>query len=198
MKKKIISLLLASLAICSLTACGKTETNSTQSTGINDAAIDVADIGTSNQTNVVVTEDENGETVVTNCWTPAAGRTGAYLDALEKANTEDNVKDILQYADIAKENGYTPYILLGTKINEDDSLSYAYSATNEFNKEVIVIVSVTSSGETTVELFEGTRDEIVGGSEDTVSDSNSKAGKTSAVTAATELVKEAAETSTEK
>ena len=188
--KKFILLLFVTVMVCSLVACGNTQSDKTNSTSNNNVKVENL-TGTKDEVkdNKKVNETSTKDETVKDKWILAAGRTGAYIDALEPVKDEDEgVANIIKYAADAKDAGYDAYSFIATKY-EADQTSYAFYAVNtnlSYQPDTIAIVSVKADGTTTVTEFTGDKSEIFGSytatetdtTEDTKADTLKNATKT--------------------
>ena len=164
--KKFILLLFVTVMVCSLVACGNTQSDETNSTSNNNVKVENL-TGTKDEVkdNKKINETSTKDETVKDKWILAAGRTGAYIDALEPVKDEDeSVANIIKYAADAKDAGYDAYSFIATKY-EADQTSYAFYAVNtnlSSQPDTIAIVSVKADGTTTVTEFTGDKSEIFG------------------------------------
>ena len=166
--KKFILVLFATVMVCSLVACSGKSSDKTDSVSTSSNSVKVENLtGTKDEVkdNKKVNETSTKDETVKDKWILAAGRTGAYIDALEPVKDEDeSVANIIKYAADAKDAGYDAYSFIATKY-EADQTSYAFYAVNtnlSSQPDTIAIVSVKADGTTTVTEFTGDKSEIFG------------------------------------
>ena len=166
--KKFILVLFATVMVCSLVACSGKSSDKTDSVSTSSNSVKVENLtGTKDEVkdNKKVNETSTKDATVKDKWILAAGRTGAYIDALEPVKDEDeSVANIIKYVADAKDAGYDAYSFIATKY-ESDKTSYAFYAVNtnlSSQPDTIAIVSVKADGTTAVAEFTGDKSEIFG------------------------------------
>jgi hypothetical protein len=165
--KKFILVLFATVMVCSLVACSGKSSDKTDSVSTLSNSVKVEDLnGTKDEVkdNKKVNETSTNVETVKDKWIlAAAGRTGAYIEALESVKDEDaSAANIIKYAANAKDAGYDAYSFIAIKYGADQT-SYAFYAVNtnlSSKPDAIAIVSVKTDGTTNVTEFTGDKSEI--------------------------------------
>ena len=97
--KKFILVLFATVMVCSLVACSGKSSDKTDSVSTSSNSVKVENLtGTKDEVkdNKKVNETSTKDETVKDTWILAAGRTGAYIDALDTVKDEDVIQELTE------------------------------------------------------------------------------------------------------